>query len=243
MKAKGSVPAIVAIEIVDDSKEEKGGKGGKYKKRTIESSVGYGYHPITPNHVPTKKFVIYKYSQHDIPSLHAAGGSVQAELQKSLGYSLGSSTTQIHSQPSVQYQIPQTLYQAPPKTTLYTTFNSQGQVGALSPQLRYPTGQGMVPVILLKVYANQLENSQGSLHTNLPQSSPYSGLNNIDLQSYLNDYVRQYLKNQQVTSHQVYQQPQVYQQVYQPQHVPQVAQFYQPTPIQGTIQIILDCMD
>lgn len=49
--------AIIAIQIVDPSDKT----DGKNTKRTIESSLGYGYqisHPI---------YQLYKYSQHDIP--------------------------------------------------------------------------------------------------------------------------------------------------------------------------------
>lgn len=52
--------AIIAIEIVDPSKKT----DSKNVKRTIESSLGYGYQ----NNVHSQpKFQIYKYSQHDIP--------------------------------------------------------------------------------------------------------------------------------------------------------------------------------
>lgn len=53
--------AILAIQIIDPSEKT----DGKNSKRTIESSLGYGYQNSI--HTPPK-FQIYKYSQHDIPS-------------------------------------------------------------------------------------------------------------------------------------------------------------------------------
>lgn len=51
--------AILAIEIVDPSQKT----DGKNAKRTIESSLGYGYQ----NGHSQPKYQVYKYSQHDIP--------------------------------------------------------------------------------------------------------------------------------------------------------------------------------
>ncbi|XP_044254903.1 uncharacterized protein LOC123005287 [Tribolium madens] len=55
IKSKNS-PAIIAIEIVDPNEN----KTSKNSKRTIDSSLGYGYQA-------PPKFQVYKYSQHDIP--------------------------------------------------------------------------------------------------------------------------------------------------------------------------------
>ncbi|KAF2895130.1 hypothetical protein ILUMI_11044 [Ignelater luminosus] len=192
-----SVPALVAIEIIND-KENSSSTSKNTSKRTIESSLGYGYShsPFGPE--PPKKFVIYKYSQHDIPPYNPSG---HAGLQNSIGYHLGSTSTHIEQQPSLEVKQP--VYQAPtasqyynPSATLYTTFNHQGQLGGLSQHIPYQNVDhtGMVPVIILRVYSNQLVSPDTALHTNLPQSHPYSGLNNVNLQELLQNYVHNYLQ-------------------------------------------------
>lgn len=195
------VPAIVAIEIVN-GKENSSSTSKNTSKRTIESSLGYGYSNSQFGGEPPKKFMIYKYSQHDIPPLnYNQGATGHASLQNSIGYHLGSTTTHIEQQPSVEVKQP--VYQAPiasqyynPSTTLYTTFNHQGQLGGLSQQVPYQNlgHTGMVPVIILRVYTNQLVSPDTALHTNFPHSHPYSGLNNVNLQELLQHYVQNYLQ-------------------------------------------------
>ncbi|KAF5282043.1 hypothetical protein FQA39_LY00567 [Lamprigera yunnana] len=224
---KSSPPAIIAIEIVDEP--EKNTTGKNTSKRTIESSLGYGFHgpPNSYNNQNNKKFVIYKYSQHDIPPsssyqyINRPHGP-QAEIQKSIEYNLGSVTS--HGNLQSYEQTPSSVYNVPKQTstqyynpgnTFYATYDQQG-LGGISNQIPYQQQQqpGVVPVILLKVYSNQLTNPNTALYTDLPQSHPYSELNNVNIQSYLQNYLQQYLETQR--------QP-------QPQPQPQQQVVYQPT--------------
>ncbi|KAF5294262.1 hypothetical protein FQR65_LT10848 [Abscondita terminalis] len=229
---KKPLPAIVAIEIVDEPDKN---STGKNSKRTIESSLGYGYHdsPNSYDNNHGKKFVIYKYSQHDIPASpdyssinsYSKPYSSHTDVQKSIGYNLGTVTSHINrKQPTSTPLYTRTTASTPQyynsDNTFYTTYDQQG-LGGISNQIpqQAQTHSGTVPVIFLKVYTNQLTSPNTPLYTNLPQSHPYSNLNNINLQAYLQNYLQQYLQSQQVVYQptyqqeyvQHYQQPQEYQ--------------------------------
>lgn len=59
--------AIIAIQIIDPEEEE---SGNKHSKRTIGSSLGYGYqnNNIYEAKVSPPRYEVYRYSQHDIPA-------------------------------------------------------------------------------------------------------------------------------------------------------------------------------
>lgn len=67
--------AILAIEIVDPTEKT----DGKNAKRTIESSLGYGYQNSVHS---TPKFERYKYSQHDIPAYSGVDSQYQNSGKK-----------------------------------------------------------------------------------------------------------------------------------------------------------------
>ncbi|KAK4886729.1 hypothetical protein RN001_003000 [Aquatica leii] len=225
---KKSPPAIIAIEIIDEP--QKNGTGKNNSKRTIESSLGYGYQgPLNSyNHEDNhhgKKFVIYKYSQQDIPSSsqyssfeYNRPNNYQTDIQKSIDYHLGSVTSYANHNPSIKNESPDILYRTPTQpqsqsyntgNTFYTTFDQQG-LGGFSNQVPHQSQAqtGLVPVIFLKVYSNQLTNQNLPLYTNLPQSHQYSDLNSINLQAYLQNYLQQYLQSEQAVYQPTYQQPQ-----------------------------------
>lgn len=89
---KRSPPAIVAIEIVDE--EDNSTDARPHTKRTIESNLGYGFQGGFYNTM--KKYMIYPYSQKDIPPA-AVSSSVRygqvpepgIQVQKAITYNLG----------------------------------------------------------------------------------------------------------------------------------------------------------
>jgi hypothetical protein len=193
-KSKSPPPAVIAIEIVDPNEN----KTSKNSKRTIDSSLGYGYHSPA-------KYQVYKYSQHDIPAYRGShnllSGGIKShnfDLQKSVSYNL----------PSQSYKSNLKQYYQP-GTTLYSTVNSQGQVGGLSSHVPQHGSEPQVPVIILRVYPSQLNDPSAVLHPNLPQSHPLSSVvNSIDVQALLSKYVQNVLVDQ-------HQPQQYYQQQYQ----------------------------
>lgn len=118
--------------------------------------------------------------------------------------------------------------------TLFTTLDQQGHVGQITEQFPPQAYQSMsshVPIIVLRVYTDQLGNAE-NLYPNLPESHPYVNLNSINLQSLLSNYMQAIVQNtphayqqQQQQQEQPYQQSQVYQQ--QQQEVYQHPQLYQ----------------
>lgn len=67
-KVNESPKAIVAIEIVDPDNKSKN------SKRTIDSSLGYGYQSVFGATHQQPKYQIYKYSQQDIPPYKGQSG-------------------------------------------------------------------------------------------------------------------------------------------------------------------------
>lgn len=202
-------PAVVAIEIVDDDTDDDTAIT-KNTKRTIESSLGYGYqNSLGTSSKP--KFEIYKYSQHDIPAYRGPAKNYfsaknnhrqhhndnQFQIQKSITYELG---TRVHHLPATEndaknYQDTKSHHE--PGITLFTTLDQQGHVGQISEQFPPQVYQSMsshVPIIVLRVYTNQLGNAE-NLYPNLPQSHPYSGINSINLQSLLSNYMSTMIHN------------------------------------------------
>lgn len=215
-------PAIIAIEIVDDDADDE--TITKNTKRTIESSLGYGYHNSLGT-VSKPKFEIYKYSQHDIPpyrgnvkdyfaskSNHQKIDGDQFQIQKSIRYDLGTRTQ----------HIPAAHVKHQPGITLFTTLDQQGHVGEISEQVPSQAYQahsmsGHVPIIILRVYTNQLANAD-NLYPNLPQNHPYSGLNSINLQSLLSNYMTSMIHHPQVYVQQQQQQQPLPQEHYHEQY-------------------------
>ncbi|CAH0561043.1 unnamed protein product [Brassicogethes aeneus] len=207
-KHKKVPSAIVAIEIVDPNENK---TSSRNKKRTIESSLGYGYQQ--------PKFEVYKYSQHDIPAWKGSNNlfSGSYTVQKSISYTLPTQKyTEVNNAPSKMYL---------PGTRLYSTLDQNGHIGQLSQNVPVDTQGGhnpQVPVIILRVLPNQLNDPHGSLHANLPTSHPFAAnINSLDIQSLLSNYLQQ---GQQAYQQQQYEQPQ--QQVYQ-QEQPQAEPGYQ----------------
>lgn len=210
-------PAIVAIEIVDNDADN--ATLTKNTKRTIESSLGYGYNSGRSK----PRYEIYKYSQQDIPpvsntrTLFVPHNNYEANnqfhIQKSIAYNLGSTSnyqTPVYKAQQVAQAQPQPTQYYQPGTTLFSTLNHQGQLGQFSQQIpqQQLAGHHAIPVIVLRVYTKQLSNA-ASLYPNLPQTHPYSNLNSIDLQSLLSGYVQNMYQQYQQNLYQ--QQPQTYQ--------------------------------
>ncbi|XP_060530654.1 GATA zinc finger domain-containing protein 10 isoform X2 [Cylas formicarius] len=187
-KSETQPPAIIAIQIVDPNENS---TSSKNSKRTIDSSLGYGYqNNILGSSKP--RYEVYKYSQHDIPAYQSdtarpALDHPKVQVQKSIQYRLPT-VTEYQKDGSDQIQ---------PGTTLFSTINAKGQVGDLSsslPQSSITYDDRPVPVIILRIYPQQLKDS--SLFANLPRSHPFaSRINNVDLQALLAQYLKQ-LQNQ-----------------------------------------------
>lgn len=204
--------AILAIEIVDGNENSTGLRNNT--KRTIESALGYGYQG---NYYPTsagKKFMIYPYSQQDIPAptkSHGVSGEYQdLNIQKSVSYNLGTkieAAAQISKDiftPNTKQDAAYSQEQSYYPSTLFSTVNQGGMVGDLSASFpsQHPTASTTVPVIILRVYTNQLADQ--AIYPNLPQSHPYANnLNSINLQSILSNYIQQYMyqMTQQMQKH------------------------------------------
>ncbi|KAH1024965.1 uncharacterized protein LOC109538199 [Dendroctonus ponderosae] len=171
-------PAIIAIEIVDPNENS---TSVKNSKRTIESALGYGY-----NSYEKPRYEVYKYSQHDIPGYKGdsfkSSPTTPFSVQKSVQYTLPTVTEQIHTIPSV----------LAPGTTLYSSLSAKGQVGGLTSSLsqisELQNTQSPLPVIVLRIYPDQLKDS--TIQANLPENHPFSKkINSINIQSLLNHYI------------------------------------------------------
>lgn len=101
--AKAPFPAVIAIEIVNDT--ETNSKG---KKRTIDANLGYGYRTnngYTYTYFGKQpqekgKFMIYPYSQEDIPPPHSS--SYSSDRSHS---SAGKYSASVEIQPSRAYEL------------------------------------------------------------------------------------------------------------------------------------------
>lgn len=85
--------------------------------------------------------------------------------------------------------------------TLYSTVGSNGQVGGLSTQFpQQGHGHGRtVPVIILRVFADQIGQPHNAIYPALPQTHPYSNqLNRINLQQLVTNYLQQHLQQNYV---------------------------------------------
>ncbi|XP_018571622.1 uncharacterized protein LOC108911229 [Anoplophora glabripennis] len=197
-KSKPPQNAIIAIQIIDPNENT---TSAKNSKRTIESSLGYGYQG-------RPKYETYKYSQHDIPPYNPNQYTAQAASYH---------TPSVASKP-VQNAEVSNFYQ--PGTILFSTINQQGQLGELSSQFpesvenyQYP-----IPVIILRVHPDQLANP---LYPKLPQNHLHAAaINSININSLLSNYIGSNVKQQPVVQEQptVQQQPIVYQQPHQEEY-------------------------
>ncbi|CAH2258803.1 jg12549 [Pararge aegeria aegeria] len=156
---KKAFPAVIAIEIVNDTDSQSKGK------RTIDANLGYGYRTnngysysyFGKSNQDKGKFVIYPYSQEDPPTysnpenkyLPPSNGkyssfqstSTKVEIQPSQAYEL---VPVKDEQPSYEYKKPDVEFKTPPNVytdkktaqTLYTTYNGQ-ELSGLSGQ--FPT--------------------------------------------------------------------------------------------------------
>lgn len=152
---KKAFPAVIAIEIVNDTDSQSKGK------RTIDANLGYGYRTnngysytyFGKSNQDKGKFVIYPYSQEDPPIynvpenkyLPTANGkySTNVEIQPSQAYEL---VPIKEEQPSYEYKKPAIEFKTPPSAstysdgkiaqTLYTTYNGQ-ELSGISGQ--FPT--------------------------------------------------------------------------------------------------------
>lgn len=237
--------ALIAIQIVNGESSSSG--KGKNSKRTIESSLGYGRYQ--DNNFVYKsqdgKFEIYPYSQRDIPpSYYPKSKHPNVEIQPADSYVVGkthghgkhqtqyqqhySSNYQQQQQPSYHsYQNSKPSYQDYPNM-LFSTI-TKGQIGDVSPHIptqfiQYPvsdhSGQQLqVPVIILRVYSDQLSHAN-ELYPNLPASNPYASyLNMINLQSLLSQYDPSHYQQNQ------YEQPLTQTHYQEPSHVPLTENF------------------
>ncbi|XP_045512008.1 uncharacterized protein LOC123706698 [Pieris brassicae] len=153
---KLTLPAVIAIEIVNDTDAK--GKG----KRTIDANLGYGYRTnngYTYNYFGKSaqdkgKFMIYPYSQEDIPAHQSTFNShyvetgenyqktsTNVEIQPSQAFELvpvkEQQTTYDYKKPEVEFKTPSPpTYGSEPSSTLYTTYNGQ-EFSGLSAQ--FPT--------------------------------------------------------------------------------------------------------
>ncbi|CAK1582882.1 unnamed protein product [Parnassius mnemosyne] len=146
---KPHLPAVIAIEIVNDTDSSVKGK------RTIDANLGYGYrtnngYTYTYFGKPMQekgKFMIYPYSQQDNPSQyngHGAGYSQQSTKEYSQGTSVEIQPSQAFELVSVKdsnenydtnsksLESTQTYTKNTPifhPSTLYTTYNGEGLSG------------------------------------------------------------------------------------------------------------------
>ncbi|XP_038212676.1 transcriptional regulator DEF1 [Zerene cesonia] len=159
VEQKLTFPAVIAIEIVNDT-------DSKYKgKRTIDANLGYGYktnNGYTYSYFGKSaqdkgKFMIYPYSQEDIPGHQTIYNSDYMQV----GSKYQKTTTNVEIQPSQAYELvpvkdehpsydykkPEIEFKTPspltsqksnesPSSTLYTTYNGQ-EFSGLSAQ--FPT--------------------------------------------------------------------------------------------------------
>ncbi|KAL4711086.1 hypothetical protein ACJJTC_009457 [Scirpophaga incertulas] len=136
-------PAVIAIEIVNDTDSNSKGK------RTIDGSLGYGYktnngytYTYLGKQQEKGKFVIYPYSQHDIPPRKP----ISVEITPSRAYELVEMNDDKHSYNSKKHSRPnyeniKGLVSPPPlphnaNPTFYTTYNGH-EFSALTGQ--FPT--------------------------------------------------------------------------------------------------------
>ena len=207
---KKSPPAILAIQIID-SKDN----STKNSKRTIDKSLGYGHNQNHFGVTSKPKLVYYKYSQQDIPPYRGPArtkglGSYsqnEVNVQRSLEYQYHQAHQQPTQQPAQkqsdsynvqQQQVPLSQYYQP-GTTLFTTLNQNGHVSDLSSRIPQQVQEESTPVIYVKIYSdqlNQLANNE-ALYPNIPESHPNSNLNQVDLQSLLLSYVKNYQYQEQ----------------------------------------------
>ncbi|VEN34519.1 unnamed protein product [Callosobruchus maculatus] len=164
--------AIIAIQIIDEADEK---AGGEKSKRTIDSALGHGYQSLGGK-VPPPKFMIYKYSQHDIPPYN---GPPLFKQQSSVHV-----TQNYNSGPPIAH--------IQPGMTLFSTINQNGHVGTFStnlPQgLMLPhAGAAPIPVIILRVLPAQLQEPTGHLYPNIPSSNSFASIiNSLDIKGLLN---------------------------------------------------------
>ncbi|KAI8432122.1 hypothetical protein MSG28_004615 [Choristoneura fumiferana] len=97
-------PAVIAIEIVNDTDSKSKGK------RTIDANLGYGYRTNSGysysyfGKTPEKgKFVLYPYSQEDIPPAHGSGQNNRYTKPGQDQYTTSSPNVEI--QPSQAYEL------------------------------------------------------------------------------------------------------------------------------------------
>ncbi|KAJ8945407.1 hypothetical protein NQ314_009245 [Rhamnusium bicolor] len=193
--------AIIAIQIIDPHENK---TSTKNSKRTIDSSLGYGYQSIFGGKQPPPRYETYKYSQHDIPPYN---GSPPAQFNG------GIQSQSYEIQPSVSKQIYNTdvsnHYQ--PGTVLFSTIDQRGQLGDLSSQfpVSLENHQYPIPVIILRVHPNQLTNP---VYPKLPQNHLLaSEINSIDINSLLSNYIKNNVKQNPEPEYQPqYQQTQTY---------------------------------
>ncbi|XP_046968202.1 myb-like protein Q [Vanessa cardui] len=101
---KPPFPAVIAIEIVNDTDSKSKGK------RTIDANLGYGYKTnngysytyFGKSNQDKGKFMIYPYSQEDIPANQNSQDSKYSSLSNS---KYSSSSTNVEIQPSQAYEL------------------------------------------------------------------------------------------------------------------------------------------
>ncbi|KAM3961992.1 uncharacterized protein ACR2FA_003883 [Aphomia sociella] len=151
---KAPFPAVIAIEIVNDTDTQ------SKEKRTIDANLGYGYKTnngysytyFGKSGQEKGKFMIYPYSQQDIPPARPNEYDSQklqspanVEIQPSRAYELVEEQSYQYPKPSTElrtnYDAIKGLVSPPPAysppehiqtstpTTLYTTYNGQGFSG------------------------------------------------------------------------------------------------------------------
>ncbi|KOB73908.1 Uncharacterized protein OBRU01_09874 [Operophtera brumata] len=151
-------PAVIAIEIVNDTDTKSQVKG----KRTIDANLGYGYKTNSgysytyfgkPAH-DQGKFMIYPYSQEDIPSTNGHTGITDVEITPSRAFEL------------VSVKDEKEAYHYPKPTTEFKT-NYDDVKGLVSPPPSYSSNANAHGI-------------QGSSHSFLP-STLYTTYNGHEL--------------------------------------------------------------
>ncbi|CAG9583136.1 unnamed protein product [Danaus chrysippus] len=102
---KAPLPAVIAIEIVNDTEKSKG-------KRTIDANLGYGYRTndgysytyFGKSNLDQGKFMIYPYSQEDLPPVRNLQHNTKHSSQSSGKYS-SSKTYNVEITPSQAYEL------------------------------------------------------------------------------------------------------------------------------------------
>ncbi|XP_068630956.1 uncharacterized protein [Battus philenor] len=185
---KKPLPAVIAIEIVNDTDSK------SKDKRTIDANLGYGYrtnegYKYTYFGKPTQekgKFVIYPYSQVDVPSQYNENNegyskqssgkkteSTSVEIQPSQAFELVSVKDDQYDDSSKTFEPTQSYTKDTSKmrpSTLYTTYNGEGLSGL----------SGQFPSLMSNYFVEPKQLLQNPQYQNIGLTSDHLSKNGLD---------------------------------------------------------------